>query len=109
MGSRLRALAVLLGPLVGATFDRERDVWLRTYVNAPRGRPVVLTLQSEGEDAMRADVQVWRSTPGPDGRCSENRTEHIVPDRERTTVSRSADHGVTWTPLFIDELRLTAE
>lgn len=100
----------VLGPRVSYlglsldTFDRERGVWLRTYVNATRGRPVTLVLAKPGEGAARAAAQIWRSSPGDDGRCSENRTEQLAPDRRRTTVSRSNDGGLTWTPLFVDEL-----
>lgn len=87
------------------TFDTANGRWLRTYVNPVRGVPVRLDALAPGNEALAADVLVFRSAPNDVGRASENRVERLGPDRRRTTVSRTEDGGATWAPLFVDDVQ----
>lgn len=74
--------------------------WTRYYANDVRGR--LVTLRAQGE--VGGDVSVWRSDPNASGRSSENRSERIGDSGWRSTVSRTADGGDTWSVVFVDEL-----
>ncbi len=80
------------------SFDREREVWTRRYVNAVRGSFAEL----DGE--LTAAGSVWRSVTR--GRTRESRlvSERLGDDRWRRTMSVSTD-GSTWRVLWTDELR----
>ena len=78
--------------------DPARDLWVRQYVNATRGRFVRL----EGE--VTAQRSVFRSVSPTRTRESRLVSELLAPDRLRRTQSVSEDGGKTWRVLWTDEL-----